>query len=77
MDRDRSRTWDTSWLLHKMVSHLRLHAIVMYLLPSAQEVVTHFLYIKLLYKMGHYFLDIQYVSKYDYAFDLFKAFVFI
>ena len=27
--------------------------------PSVQEVVTH-LYSKLLYKMGHYFLDIQY-----------------
>ena len=41
----------------KVRRHQRVH-LVLYV----QEVVTHF-YSKLLYKMGHYFLDTQYYIK--------------
>ena len=38
--------------------------ILRLLIPSVQEVGTHFIG-KLVYKMGQYFLDIQYLSQID------------
>ena len=46
-----------------MVLNLCLALHFFLVLMCVQEVVTHFMQYKLLYKMGHYFLDTQYVQE--------------